>query len=228
METSQPDAPAPSARPPSEPANRNSSTDAGDSDASRVRWAFLAEASRCLADSLEYEATLETVAGLALPLLGSWSIVDLTEPNGSVRRLAIVHPDPQKQAIARELKAGWPPRREDAMGVSRVAQTGKSELLTEITDEFLVSTVTVECGMDGQPTIRVIDTGCGIPEEKRESVFEPFVQANSTLTRPTAGMGLGLSISRQLARDMAGDLTVTSARDEGCTFILTLQPVQQS
>lgn len=107
------------------------------SDATRERWAFLAEASRCLADSLDYEETVETVAGLALPLLGSWSIVDITERRGSVRRLAIVHPDPEKQSVARALKAGWPPRREDPVGVSVVAQTGETAVVSDISEDFL-------------------------------------------------------------------------------------------
>jgi signal transduction histidine kinase len=428
-----------------------------DPDSSRVRWAFLAEASRFLADSLEYETTLETVAGLALPLLGSWSIVDLVEPDGSVRRLAVVHPDARKQAIARELKSGWPPRRDDPMGVAAVIRSGRSELMADVPDHFLASvarseenlerlralgmnsvmtvpvgargrvlgaitfitsaegrpftdadlslaedlagrcglaidnarlhtaahalfqserarltaevadqiksgflrtvshelrtplnvmagylellameiagpltarqreyvgrvqageeqllrivedmlnfvrihsreieydladvelhtvvrdvadayrrgledkglrldtrcdsglrahadpakvwqilmnllsnarkfteaggTVTLECMMDGErPTIRVYDTGCGIPEEKLGAVFEPFVQADGSLTRPAEGMGLGLSISRYLAREMGGDLTVTSVSTQGCMFTLSLAPAQK-
>jgi signal transduction histidine kinase len=89
--------------------------------------------------------------------------------------------------------------------------------------------VTVECSMDGdRPTIQVRDTGPGIREEKLETVFEPFVQADESLARPAEGMGLGLSISRQLARDMGGDLTVTSASDKGSTFTLPLAPVRES
>jgi signal transduction histidine kinase len=61
-----------------------------------------------------------------------------------------------------------------------------------------------------------------------ESVFEPFEQGDGSLTRPAEGMGLGLAISRQLARDMAGDLTVTSAIGVGSTFTLSLAPVRES
>ena len=92
-----------------------------------------------------------------------------------------------------------------------------------------VGKVTVECKMDrAGPAIRVRDTGPGIPEEKLESVFEPFVQGDGSLTRPGEGMGLGLSISRQLARDMGGDLTVESALGQGSTFTLSMAPVQES
>lgn len=77
---------------------------------------------------------------------------------------------------------------------------------------------------DGRPTVLVHDTGCGIQEDKWQAIFEPFAQADGSLTRPGEGMGLGLSISRQLARDMGGDLTVTSVVGEGCTFSLPLAP----
>src|SRR5690606_32280118 len=70
--------------------------------------------------------------------------------------------------------------------------------------------IIVECAMDGGPTVRVQNSGRGIPEDMRETIFEPFTQGDGSLTRPSEGMGLGLSISRQLARDMGGDLTMTS------------------
>ena len=50
---------------------------------------FLARASRYLAASLDYESTLVTVAGMALPHLGSWCIVDVVEADGSMRRIGI-------------------------------------------------------------------------------------------------------------------------------------------
>jgi PAS domain S-box-containing protein len=76
--------------------------------------------------------------------------------------------------------------------------------------------------VDGQVRIHVRDTGCGIPAEKLEVVFEPFVQVDPDLTRTRQGTGLGLAISRELARAMGGDLTVESTVDEGSTFTVHL------
>jgi signal transduction histidine kinase len=70
--------------------------------------------------------------------------------------------------------------------------------------------------------ISVIDTGIGIPPEKIRTIFEPFVQVDQRLTRPREGVGLGLAISRDLARGMGGDLTVESAPGKGSTFTLRL------
>jgi signal transduction histidine kinase len=98
-------------------------------DASESRFAFLAEASRCLADSLDLETTLATAAGLALPHFGTWCMVDLIEEDDTVRRVAVIHPDPEKQRLAREFYTAHPPRRDDPMGAPRVMRTHESELV---------------------------------------------------------------------------------------------------
>ena len=70
--------------------------------------------------------------------------------------------------------------------------------------------------------IDVIDNGIGIPEDKFASIFEPFVQAENSTTRRFGGTGLGLTISRRLARALGGDIAVRSRVGEGSTFTLTV------
>jgi len=74
----------------------------------------------------------------------------------------------------------------------------------------------------GVVAISVGDTGVGIAADKLSTVFEPFVQVDQRLTRPHEGVGLGLAISRDLARGMGGDLVAESTPGVGSTFILTL------
>ncbi|HET7274530.1 MAG TPA: ATP-binding protein [Longimicrobiaceae bacterium] len=99
---------------------------------------FLADASQCLAASLDYENTLVTVAGMALPYLGSWCIVDVVEEEGSMRRLGIIHPDPHKEDRARRLTEGWPPGRDDPIGLPRVIRSRATELIPTVSDDMLV------------------------------------------------------------------------------------------
>jgi PAS domain S-box-containing protein len=83
--------------------------------------------------------------------------------------------------------------------------------------------IAVRCTVDGQAVaLHVTDTGHGIPAERLESVFEPFVQVDARLTRTQEGVGLGLAISRDLARGMGGELSVESEVGVGSTFTLTL------
>jgi len=70
--------------------------------------------------------------------------------------------------------------------------------------------------------IHVRDSGPGIPADKLEVIFEPFVQLERSLTSPSDGAGLGLAISRDLARGMGGDLRAESEAGNGATLILTI------
>lgn len=70
-------------------------------------------------------------------------------------------------------------------------------------------------------TISVLDTGIGIKESVRDTVFQSFAQADSTITRRFSGTGLGLAISKELVQLMGGDLNYTSVYGEGSTFGFT-------
>ena len=73
---------------------------------------------------------------------------------------------------------------------------------------------------------KITDTGVGIAPENHEKIFEDFVAISSGDPRQTRGDGLGLSISRKIARQMGGDIIVESNINEGATFILSL-PLKQ-
>ena len=80
-----------------------------------------------------------------------------------------------------------------------------------------------DCKVEGDMVLMsVTDTGVGIPADKLDSIFEPFVQLKEGLANRGTGVGLGLAISRDLARAMQGDLTVESSEGNGARFTLAL------
>jgi len=83
--------------------------------------------------------------------------------------------------------------------------------------------IAVDCEVKGDAVLlSVSDTGIGIPADKLDVIFDPFVQLKEGLAGRESGLGLGLAISRDLARAMSGDLTVESSKGSGARFTLTL------
>jgi signal transduction histidine kinase len=111
--------------------------DAG-SDAAAQRLRFLAEASRVLAESLDYEATLKTVARLAVPAIADWCVVDLLQADGALARVAIEHRDPIRLELARCLQQRFPPSGDATAGPTNVTRTGQTEFAAHIGDAVLL------------------------------------------------------------------------------------------
>jgi len=92
---------------------------------------FLAKASRDLSMSLDESATRDTVRRLALPRPGTWCIVDVVESNGAIHRLAVIHPDPAKQALAAKLQEQWPLQRTSPAGSPSVIPSPRPTVVTQ-------------------------------------------------------------------------------------------------
>ena len=83
--------------------------------------------------------------------------------------------------------------------------------------------VTVSCE-PGRYAVAVRDSGIGIAPDRIESMFDPFTQADASISRRFGGTGLGLAISRKLARALGGDVTASSVPGEGTTMTFTFDP----
>ncbi|MEH1968186.1 PAS domain S-box protein [Nostoc sp.] len=102
------------------------------------RLRYIAQISSFLSASLDYEETLEQIAKISVPQLADWCSVDILNEDGSIRRLPIAHADPSKAELARKLQE-YATDYKGASAITRVLQTGQSELISEISDSLLVA-----------------------------------------------------------------------------------------
>jgi signal transduction histidine kinase len=144
--------------------------------------------------------------------------------------LADIQPMVDPQISAKSLT--YEVRHTDRMPVVRADREKLEQILVNLLSNATKFTdrggrVWVEAGdrrdAPGKVFVRVSDTGHGIPEDKLESIFEPFTQVDASHSRAGQGIGLGLTISRDLARGMGGDLRVRSEIGKGSVFTLTLE-----
>jgi signal transduction histidine kinase len=152
--------------------------------------------------------------------------VDASAPIRDV--CALVEP----QFIAKQIRLGMelPRTDRDALVVRADPEKLMQVLLNLLSNalKFTPSpgTVTVSLSAasdaEGRACISVHDSGVGIPADRLDSIFEPFVQLGRGLTTTQEGTGLGLAVSRDLARGMGGELTVESEVGRGSVFRLTL------
>lgn len=134
----------------------------------------------------------------------------------------------EPQMKARNIAYRWVPPHATCVAI------GDSEKIEQVILNLLTNAlkftepggaITLSCeSHDGRAKIKVADTGRGIPKEKLQSVFDPFVQLDrSAHPASQQGVGLGLAISRALARAMGGELTAASEVGKGSVFTLELE-----
>jgi PAS domain S-box-containing protein len=103
----------------------------------QLRSEFLAQAATVLASSLDYQQTLQNVAGLAVPQLADWCGVDLVDEEGRREPVAVAHIDPTRVELAARLREYEPEHMQPDRGIGRVIATGEPELYNEISEELL-------------------------------------------------------------------------------------------
>ncbi|MEH2072575.1 MAG: PAS domain S-box protein [Nostoc sp.] len=102
------------------------------------RLRYIAEVTNLLSTSLDYEQTLEQIANISVPQLADWCSVDILNEDSSIRPLCIAHADPSKAELARKLQQ-YGQNYKGANAITRVLQTGQSELISEVSDWLLVT-----------------------------------------------------------------------------------------
>lgn len=102
---------------------------------------FLAESGRLAEEALDFNATLDGLAGLAVPGFSDWCSISLRQDDGSITAVAIAHADPDKVRWGWELQGIRPVNPDDPTGVPNVIRTGRPELYPDIPDELLVASV---------------------------------------------------------------------------------------
>jgi len=108
-----------------------------EAEAGRRNFEFLAEASRTLASSLDYSATLNSIAKAVVPELADYCVVDLAPGDGNLERLAVAHINPERVAWVRQIQEKYPPQLDPDRGLGKVLRTGQSEFYTAITEEMI-------------------------------------------------------------------------------------------
>ncbi len=103
---------------------------------------LLAQAGMALSTPLDFDTRLSNVAQLVVPDLADWCAVDMLEPDGSLRRLTVVHVDPSKVALAYQLQQRYPPQPDDPGGLYAVLRTGQTQFYPDLPDSFLEVAIT--------------------------------------------------------------------------------------
>ena len=158
---------------------------------SELRARFLADAATVLANSLDYETTLQQVADLAIPAFADGCIVELADADGHLIPVAMAHRDREKVALMRELRQQYPAEQSATRGVGHVFRTGDSELYAELDSSMLRE---------------------GVPEDRQVELLETLgVRSLMIVPMSTGGKRLGtvaFALSESARRYDRADLSV--------------------
>jgi PAS domain S-box-containing protein len=196
---------------------------------------FLAEASTALASSLDYETTLSTIAGLAVPHFADWCAVDIAKEDGTLHRLAVAHIDPAKVAWAQEIYDRYPPDPDEPHGLYNVFRTGKSEFFPDISDEMLMQGARDEAHLEILRRVGFCSVML-VPLKTRDSVIGVLTFVNSEGNRHHTLEDLALAedlanraaLAVDNARLYQSEQESRLAAERNSSFLKRLQSVSES
>lgn len=194
------------------------------------------------AESKKYLNTISSSGNHLLTLIND--ILDLSKVEAGKIELELVEAEPQQfiheiltvmrvKAEEKNLALDFHPQGEMPVRLKTDASKLRQILINlvgnaiKFTEQGSVSIISRFIDSDSPPRLQleVVDTGVGMTEQQANTVFESFVQADSSITRRFGGTGLGLSISKKFALALGGDITIKTEAGKGSSFLLEL-PVQ--
>jgi PAS domain S-box-containing protein len=148
----------------------------------RTRADFIVEANDLFTRSLDYEKTLRSLAAITVPRLADWCAVDMLEPDGTLRRLAVEHPDPEMVRLAFELEQKYPSDPNSPYGAHEVARTGRTSWLKEIPEALLEASARSPEHLEALRKLRLRSFICA-PIKVRDRVAGVLTLVNSDRSR---------------------------------------------
>lgn len=103
----------------------------------RSRLAVLTEAGQRMAESIDWETTLQAVVRSPVPAVADWTALTMLEPDGGLRVVAIAHRDPERERLAWQLIERHPPDLQDRTGAAQVIRSGELELVEDVSTEAI-------------------------------------------------------------------------------------------
>jgi serine phosphatase RsbU (regulator of sigma subunit) len=163
----------------------------------RARADFLARAGVLLDETLDYERTLRSVADIAVPEIANWCGLSVLDGDGRLQQVAAAHIDPEQRRLGEELNRRYPPDRDAESGSMRVARTGRTEFVPEITEAMIDAGIPDE---EQRALVKRLDLRSVIiaPLRARARTFGTLTLAN---TGPSRRFGeADVQLAEELAR----------------------------
>ena len=193
---------------------------------------FLLDATRTLTATLDLDATVAAVLQLGLPQAGIWCFLDLCEGE-HVRRFAVVHADEERERLAEQLSASWPPERDPPHGIPSVLRTRRIEIIAPVADELLVRAAnTPECleilrslQIGALMTVPLFarGTGLGAITYLSPADREPFGEHDRALAQALAeSCALAIDNARRLDRARRARVRAEEANHTKMRFLSTM------
>ncbi|WP_434425885.1 sensor histidine kinase [Nannocystis pusilla] len=176
-------------------------------EAAERRAAFLAEAGALLSESLDWEQTMTQIGRLSVRMLADWCVIDVISETGEIRRIAGAHADAAKEPALLELQARYPPRIDSVHPAAYVLRTGRSLLLSELSDA-LIRSLTIDARHARLLAVLGTRTAVAVPLAARGQTLGVLTLGSAAVDRRYGATDLALA--EELARRAA--LSLDNAR----------------